>query len=330
MFDKKLFIQHNTNTTSHNKMAQAGVNAPFSLNEQSIPMNVSTNVNRSIATAYPETTRRAAGPNSTLVDRVQIANEQERDAAAPKVREKLEIDALKRMVGTPEYAAASDAERSKMLDRALESIGDDPSAIRDQFTTGGERDAAYQFANEVRSQNIQRDVESRRQNLSDEERMLPPDELRRRGLIGSRYTGTAVSQGRPADSSNPFGPRVSTPEDKPTANTDATRREPGSTTSSLDDLFAAQDELSALKLRISDDRRRRASESSGIMSAAQRDLNILDRSDNVRPTDTYRPTLRDIGNTIQRAGGDTPEQRAKIISDYRRRVSERPRGFGVR
>lgn len=30
MFDKKLFIQHNTNTTGHSKMTQAGVKAPFS------------------------------------------------------------------------------------------------------------------------------------------------------------------------------------------------------------------------------------------------------------------------------------------------------------
>ena len=30
MFDKKLFIQHSTNTQSHNKMTQAGVKTPFS------------------------------------------------------------------------------------------------------------------------------------------------------------------------------------------------------------------------------------------------------------------------------------------------------------
>lgn len=273
-------------------------------------------------------------PQRTLIQAAEqvVINEQAIPVTTPSpvVKQKLETDALRKVTSSPEYASASPEERSRMLERGLQSIGDNPVGAADQFTSQEDRDAAYSTAQDVRAQNIDRDIQSQMANLSDEERMLPPSELRRRGLIGSRYTGTAVSQGRPASAADPFGPRVSGPEDKPEIIDTATRIEPGPSAPGTQDLFRAQDELSALKLRISDDRRRRASESSGIMSAAQRDLNILDRSDNVRPTDTYRPTLRDIGNTIQRAGGDTPEQRAKIISDYQRRVSQRPRGFGVR
>ena len=34
MFNKNTFLQHTINTTNHNKMTRAGVNAPFSMNEQ--------------------------------------------------------------------------------------------------------------------------------------------------------------------------------------------------------------------------------------------------------------------------------------------------------
>jgi hypothetical protein len=40
MFNRNTFFQHTTNTTNHNKMTQAGVKAPFSMNEQLLPEEI--------------------------------------------------------------------------------------------------------------------------------------------------------------------------------------------------------------------------------------------------------------------------------------------------
>lgn len=304
MFDKKLFLHHTKNTTSHNKMTRAGVKAPFSVNEQAIPMNVSTNVTRAVATAYPETTRRASGSNSTLVDRVQVANQQERDAAAPEVKEKLQTDALKRVTSSPEYASASEEERTKMLERGLQSIGDDPVATSNQFTSPAERDAAYSTSQDTRSQNIDQDIQSQMAGLSDEERMLPPSELRRRGLIGSRYTGTAVSQGRPANPADPFGAQVSGPEDRPADPiNNATRRESGPSAPGTQELFAAQDDLSQLRQDIRTRRTQRQRESDALMRVATADTDLLGRS--VKRDDEGNPikmTQDQVYDTVYQQG----------------------------
>jgi len=275
MFNKNIFLQHTTNTPGHNKMTQAGVKAPFSLREQAIPMNTAASVNASIASAYPETVRAQGTTASNFVDRVQYQNEEDIKKKKAEIQQKSNEDALRRVTSSQEYADASEEERGKMLDAALEGRGDDPSAFANQY---GESDsnsyrAAYSLAQDTRRQNIDRDVQSQFSKLSDEEKMLSPEELRKRGLIGDRYSqpreDPTQSQGRPADPNNPFGPRVSTPEDRPN---------PSRVETETQRLFAMQDDLRNLRQGIRDRRNQRQRESDALMRVANADVNRLGRA----------------------------------------------------
>jgi hypothetical protein len=297
MFNKNIFLQHTTNTPGHNKITQAGVKAPFSLREQVIPMNTAASVNASIASAYPETVRAQGTAASNFVDRVQYQNEEDKKKKKSEIEQKSGVDALRRVTSSQEYADASEEERSKMLDAALQSRGDDPAAFANQYggSDSNSYRAAYSLAQDTRRQNIDRDVQSQYSQLSDEEKMLPPEELRRRGLIGTRYTkptkpryDPTQSEGRPVDPNNPFGPRISTPEDRPN---------PSRVEIETQRLFAMQDDLRNLRQGIRDRRNQRQRESDAIMRVANADVDRLGRA----------VKRDDEGNIIQMNAGEVQD-----------------------
>ena len=297
MFNKNIFLSHTTNTPGHNKMTKAGVKAPFSLREQAIPMNTAASVNASIASAYPETVRAQGERQSQFVNAVERSNEEDKKKKKGEIEQKSGEDVLRRVTSSQEYADASEEERGKMLDAALQSRGDDPSAFANQYggSDSNAQRAAYSLAQDTRRQNIDLDVQSQMSQLSDEERMLPPEELRRRGLIGNRYSqptqprqDPTQSQGRPADPNNPFGPRVSTPEDRPN---------PSRVETETQRLFAMQDDLRNLRQGIRDRRNQRQRESNALMRVANADVDRLGRA----------VKRDDEGNIIQMNAGEVQD-----------------------
>lgn len=103
-----------------------------------------------------------------MTAREKYAEYQEQDALKvekKKVRERMEIDALRKTTSNDAYRNASEEERSKMLNTSLElrDIGDNPS-------TPGRTKAEYSVAHDIRGENIGRDTRAKLKAMSPEER----------------------------------------------------------------------------------------------------------------------------------------------------------------
>ena len=294
------------------------INIPENINEQVIPISAAINVANTVK----------ASNNQVAAD-VQAAQEKDKkEAAKPKTKRKLEMNALKNVTSSDAYRDASEKQRGEMLDRALQGIGDDPEAAADQFTSQTDRDAAYDVAQDTRRSNIDQDIRRQFDQLSDEEKMLSPDELRSRGLIGSRYSDDAptLSRGRLTDPNNPFGSRRSSPEDMPSGKVGSPRSTGEAPSKLRSDLFRAEDDLAQLKRDIRSRRQARRKDDA-IMRIARDDLRILDANKDIKPGDVKsgKVSLGQVGDAIRDAGGYTRGERRSTL----RSAGRNSQGFRV-
>jgi len=212
-----------------------------------IPGNAATVV-QGIAGRSPNTFKRATGSDLGFV--VNAKKEDKINAQKPEAKRKLETDALKKVVRSDEYKNASEEERSKMLETGISSVGDTPSIEGS--------DAEFRVSQDQRARNIDSQTRKDFESMTPEERMLTPDQMRKRGLIGSKYgQEKSVSTGRPVNPNNPFGPKTSTPDDKNSKYQYIPDKPRQYDDSSRGQLFAAQDDLSTLKQDIRDRARQR-------------------------------------------------------------------------
>lgn len=108
-----------------------------------------------------------------------MQKEDEINAQKPEAKRKLETDALKKVVRSDEYKNASEEERSKMLETGISSVGDAPSIEGS--------DAEFRVSQDQRAKNIDSQTRKDFESMTPEEKMLTPDEMRKQGLIGSKY-----------------------------------------------------------------------------------------------------------------------------------------------
>ena len=142
MFNKDIFETHIQNSNSNNIMS-AGRIAPFSLNEQG-------KTNREKYDEYQRQDRANAAKSEVKID--------------------LQKDALKRVVGSPEYANASQEERQKMMDRGMSSVGDDPNKAASSYDDPDKSAAAFDVAQDARAQNIKRETGEKLAAMTPEQR----------------------------------------------------------------------------------------------------------------------------------------------------------------
>ena len=204
----------------------------------------------------------------TMTAREKYNEYQQKDAMKAqdaKKREEMEIEALKKTTRSNSYGNASEEERSKMLETGISSIGNDPST--------SSSNAEFRVRQNQRAKNIDTQTQNDFNSMTPDQKMLSPDEMRKRGLIASKYGQTkSVSTGRPLNPNNPYGPKISTPDDKDTKYQYRPDKPIQYPNNSRGQLFAAQDDLSNLKQGIRDRRAERASRDSSINSQANRDI----------------------------------------------------------
>ncbi len=252
-----------------------------------IPGNAATVV-QGIAGRFPNTFKRAtrddqpegtplSSPRTSEKDRgsdlgfvVNAKKEDEINAQKPEAKRKLETDALKKVVRSDEYKNASEEERSKMLETGISSVGDAPSIEGS--------DAEFRVSQDQRAKNIDSQTRKDFESMTPEEKMLTPDEMRKQGLIGSKYgQKKSVSTGRPVNPNNPFGPKISTPDDKNSKYQYIPNKPRQYANRDRAKLFAAQDDLSTLKQGIGDRARQRIQRDSPILNQADRDIASMNR-----------------------------------------------------
>ena len=96
------------------------------------------------------------------------------EAEKPHTRREMEMDALRTTTSSDAYKNASEEERSKMLDNALElrSVGDNVNRNMS--------DAEFSVAQDVRGENIRRDTRTRLDAMSPEDRQSEFDRVNRK------------------------------------------------------------------------------------------------------------------------------------------------------